>query len=121
MNEHPLKEDIFKILRLLSNQEDMSQRDLSGHLDMSLGKTNYLLKSMVQRGLIMVKNFTVRDQKMKKVKYILTTNGLDEKVRLAYYYLKKKEAEYLELKNELENGSAAVEADVKPLPEKSEV
>ena len=102
MNEHPLKEDIFKILRLVSNREDMSQRDLSGHLDMSLGKTNYLLKSMVQRGLIMVKNFTVRDQKIKKVKYILTKDGLDEKLRLAYYYLKKKEDEYLELKKEFE-------------------
>ncbi|MFC1549116.1 MarR family EPS-associated transcriptional regulator [Candidatus Omnitrophota bacterium] len=102
MNEHPVREDIFRILRLLSDQEDLSQRDLSGHLGMSLGKTNYLIKSMIQRGLIMVKNFYIRDQKIRKVKYILTGEGLDEKVKLAYYYLKKKEGEYLELKKEFE-------------------
>ena len=102
MNEHPVREDIFRILRLLSDQEDLSQRDLSGHLGMSLGKTNYLIKSMIQRGLIMVKNFYIRDQKIRKVKYILTGEGLDEKVKLAYYYLKKKEGEYLDLKKEFE-------------------
>ncbi|MGB2601410.1 MAG: MarR family EPS-associated transcriptional regulator [Candidatus Omnitrophota bacterium] len=103
MNEHPLREDIFKILRLLSDREDLSQRDLSGHLGMSLGKTNYLLKGMIKRGLIMVRNFTVRDNKIKKVKYILTKEGFDVKLQWAYYYLKRKEEEYLELKKEFEN------------------
>ena len=115
-NEQHLKEDIFRILRLLSSKEDLSQRDLSGHLDMSLGKTNYLLKSMVQRGLIMVRNFTVRDNKAKKVKYILTAEGLDEKLKLAYYYLKRKEEEYLELKRELEKESEKVNLPDNILP-----
>jgi EPS-associated MarR family transcriptional regulator len=110
MNEHPLREDIFKILRLLSDREDLSQRDLSGHLGMSLGKTNYLLKGMIKRGLIMVRNFTVRDNKIKKVKYILTKEGFDIKLQWAYYYLKRKEEEYFELKKEVENisGDASI-------------
>lgn len=115
-NEQHLKEDVFKILRLLSSKENLSQRDLSGHLDMSLGKTNYLLKSMVQRGLIMVRNFTVRDNKAKKVKYILTAEGLDEKLKLAYYYLKKKEEEYFALKNELEKESEKLKLPENILP-----
>ncbi len=103
--EHHLKEDIFKILRLLASHDDLSQRDLSGHLDMSLGKTNYLLKAMIKRGLIMVRNFTVRDNKMKKVQYLLTKEGFDVKLKLAYYYLRQKEEEYLALKGEIEQMS----------------
>ncbi|MGB2651478.1 MAG: hypothetical protein WBD00_04650, partial [Candidatus Omnitrophota bacterium] len=68
-----------------------------------LGKTNYLLKGMIKRGLIMVRNFSVRDNKIKKVKYILTKEGFDVKLQWAYYYLKRKEEEYLELKKEFEN------------------
>lgn len=112
MNEHPLREDIFRILRLLSDREDLSQRDLSGHLGMSLGKTNYLLKEMIKRGLIMVRNFTVRDNKMKKVKYILTKEGFDVKLQWAYYYLKRKEQEYLELKKEFEDISGSTGVNV---------
>ena len=112
MNEHPLREDIFRILRLLSDWEDLSQRDLSGHLGMSLGKTNYLLKEMIKRGLIMVRNFTVRDNKMKKVKYILTKEGFDVKLQWAYYYLKRKEQEYLELKKEFEDISGSTGVNV---------
>jgi polygalacturonase len=77
---------------------------------MSLGKTNYLLKGMIKRGLIMVRNFTVRDNKIKKVKYILTKEGFDIKLQWAYYYLKRKEEEYFELKKEVENisGDASI-------------
>ncbi len=102
MNEHHIKEDIFRILRLLSSREDLSQRDLSGHLGISLGKTNYLLKSLVQKGFVKIMDFATGDKKLAKAKYILTQKGIEEKVRLAYYYLKLKEKEYLILKKELE-------------------
>ena len=111
MNEQPIKEDIFNILRLLSSEDELSQRDLSGHLDISLGKTNYLLKSLIQRGFVMVRNFTVRDQKIKKFKYVLTKEGFDEKLKLAYYYLKKKEDAYLSLKKEVEANSSYLKSD----------
>jgi EPS-associated MarR family transcriptional regulator len=101
MNEHNLREDFFKILRVLSSRDTVSQRDLSGHLNISLGKTNYLLKSLIQKGFIKIKNFSRGDRKLKKVKYILTQKGLEERVRLTYHYLKLKEQEYLELQEEL--------------------
>ena len=60
----------------------------------------------------MVRNFTVRDNKMKKVKYILTKEGFDVKLQWAYYYLKRKEQEYLELKKEFEDISGSTGVNV---------
>ncbi|MBU1864500.1 MAG: MarR family EPS-associated transcriptional regulator [Candidatus Omnitrophica bacterium] len=105
MNERLIKEDIFKVLRLLSSNDDLSQREVSAHLKISLGKTNYLLKSLVQKGLVKITNFTTYDQKLKKVKYILTKEGFEEKLHLTYYFLKQKAEEYVELKKELEKSS----------------
>ena len=95
-----VKEDVFNILRLLSSRDDLTQRDLSSHLGISLGKINYLLKSLVRKGLLEIKNFTAGNQKIKKVKYFLTRRGLEEKVSLTYHFLKKKESEYNHIKNE---------------------
>ncbi|MFC1808688.1 MarR family EPS-associated transcriptional regulator [Candidatus Omnitrophota bacterium] len=105
MNEPPIKEDIFNILRVVSSRNNLSQRDLSGHLGMSLGKTNYLLRSLAQKGFIKIKNLTVLPHRIKKVQYILTKEGLDEKLKLTYFFLKRKEKEYFDLKRELENHS----------------
>ena len=102
MNEHAIKEDILKILHILSSDGISTQRNLSSNLGFSLGKTNYLLKSLAQKGLTKISNFTCRQQKLKKVKYILTKKGLDQKLKLTYVFLQKKEKEYLALKEELE-------------------
>ncbi len=102
MNEHPLREDIFNILRILSSNQNLTQRDLSHHLGFSLGKTNYLLNSLTKKGLLKIKNFTKRDQKLKKVKYILTKKGLRQKLHLTYHFLKRKEDEYNRLRREWE-------------------
>ncbi|MCQ9205703.1 MAG: MarR family EPS-associated transcriptional regulator [Omnitrophica bacterium] len=102
MNEHSIKEDIFNILRLLSSNDSLTQRDLSTHLGFSLGKTNYLLNSLIQKNLIKIRNFTVRANKLKKIKYILTKMGFEEKLKLTFHFLERKEKEYLELKKELE-------------------
>ena len=100
MNEHHTREEILDILRLLSSQEDLTQRDLAAHLGISLGKTNYLLKSLVKVGLLEIKNFAVRDHKAKKFKYFLTKKGIKHKVNLTYHFLKKKEEEYNYIKEE---------------------
>jgi EPS-associated MarR family transcriptional regulator len=102
MSEHPLREDIFRILSVLASRDDLSQRGLSTHLGISLGKTNYMLKSLAHKGLVKIKNFTIGSRKINKVKYILTKEGLDEQLKLTYHFLRIKEREYLELKRELE-------------------
>jgi EPS-associated MarR family transcriptional regulator len=101
MIEQAIKEDIFNILRVLSDKDDVTQRELSHHLEFSLGKTNYLIKILIQKGFIEIGNFTKGDQKLKKFKYILTKKGFEHKLRLAYYYLKIKEKEFLTLKREV--------------------
>ncbi len=102
LKEQPLKEEILNILRVLSSNSGLTQRDLSAHMDVSLGKTNYLLKSLVRDGLIKIKNFASGDQKLKKISYVLTKKGFKAQLRLTYYYLKIKEKEYLTLKKEIE-------------------
>jgi len=106
MNEHHLKEDIFRILRLLSSQEDLSQRDLSGHLGISLGKTNYLIKELIKGGLIKITNFARGDQRLKKAGYVLTKEGLHTQLELTHHFLKIKEKEYMDLKKEAEKVSS---------------
>ena len=102
MSEHAIKEDILRILRVLSSKSEFTQRDLSDNLGISLGKTNYLLKELARKGFLKAKSFSIRKGKVNKVKYILTKKGLEEKLRLTWYFLKKKEQEYLELKKEAE-------------------
>lgn len=103
MNNQPVKEDIFAILRLLSSKDDLTQRDLSTHLGFSLGKTNYLLKALVRIGLLEIRNFATRGQKIQKLKYHLTREGIEERVKLTYHFLKEKESEYNHMKKEWEN------------------
>lgn len=103
MNEHSAIEDIFNILRILSSNDACTQRELSGHLGISLGKTNYLLRSSMQKGLIKIMNFSQSKNKLKKVRYILTKKGLEKKLRLTHYFLKKKEKEYMALKGEFDS------------------
>ena len=103
MGEHIIKEDVLNILRILSSGEDITQRDISQKIDLSLGKTNYLLKALILQGFVKVKNFSSENNKIKKVKYILTQKGLHERLRLAYYFLQRKEQEYLAIKKELKD------------------
>ena len=97
-----LGEDVFKILRLLSLKKDLSQRDISGRINISLGKTNYLLKALAKKGFVKIKNFISKSKKLHKVKYILTKKGIEQQAHLTYYYLKLREKEYLDLKREAE-------------------
>ncbi|VAX14608.1 hypothetical protein MNBD_GAMMA24-958 [hydrothermal vent metagenome] len=80
----------------------MSQREIAENMGISLGKTNYCVKSLVKKGHVKAKNFY--DNNNKKVyMYFLTPRGLEEKARLAYSYLKIKMAEYEEIKKEIKN------------------
>ena len=107
MNEQPikeqphLKEDILNTLRVLSSNSELTQRDLSAHMSISLGKTNYLLKSLVRDGLVKIKNFATGNERLKKISYVLTKKGFKVQLNLTYHYLKIKKQEYLALKKEI--------------------
>ena len=103
MNEHPLREDIFNILRILSSKDSPTQRDLSNHLGFSLGKTNYLIRELAKKGLVKIKNFSHKDHKLSRISYNLTSKGLRQKTELTLLFLKKKEQEYENLRREWED------------------
>jgi EPS-associated MarR family transcriptional regulator len=99
------------VLRLLQGQPDMSQRELSAKLGLSLGKTHYVLHSLLDRGLVKARNFHRSDRKLAYA-YLLTPAGLREKVRLTRSFLARKESEFTalqhtiaELRAELRQGS----------------
>ena len=100
MTEQVQKEENLFILKELEAKPNITQRDLSMRLNMSLGKTNYLLRELILKGFIKVKNFTGNPGKLKKIHYFLTEKGLEEKFRLLKHFLQIKEAEYNKFKQE---------------------
>lgn len=103
MDERNLpKEETLYIIREVDENPSMNQRILSERLNISLGKTNYLLKALAQKGIIKIGSFTKFSQKgkHKTVKYLLTKRGLQEKIELTRHFLGVKEKEYEKLKTE---------------------
>jgi EPS-associated MarR family transcriptional regulator len=84
------------VLRLLQQRPDMSQRELSEALGLSLGKTHYVLHSLLDRGLVKAGNFRRSGNKLAYA-YVLTPSGLREKLRLTRAFLQRKEAEFEQL------------------------
>src|SRR6056297_3975974 len=105
-----MQEKHFKILRALDADPNLSQREISRKTGVSLGQVNYCLNALVQKGLIKIGNFT-RSSNKKKYAYILTPEGLEQKAKATYHFLKRKLAEYEELKVEIEELRQEVQTD----------
>ncbi len=90
----------LKILRHLEDNPDISQRDLARELGVSLGKANYCLKALIEKGFIKAQNFRESDNKRGYL-YVLTPEGLEAKMRISVDFLKRKMAEYEELEREI--------------------
>ena len=96
MKENP---DHFNVLRKIKEKPESSQRMLAEELGFSLGKLNYCLKALKDKGLIKIRNFTKNPKKINYV-YILTAEGISKKTSLAIRFMEKKMKEYDELKKE---------------------
>ena len=92
----------YKILRLLEADPQMSQRDLARELGVSLGKTNYCLRALMETGLIKANNFK-NNRNKKAYMYFLTPRGIAEKARATANFLERKVAEYEALQREIEH------------------
>ena len=92
----------LRILNIVSSEPEISQRQLAERLGISLGKTNFLLKALFEKGLVKVDNFRRNGKKLAYL-YLLTPEGAAAKLRLTRDYLVRKEAEYLALKSEIKN------------------
>ena len=99
--ERLLQDTHFRLLKLLEERPELSQRDLARALGTSLGKTNYCLKALIDKGLIKVRNFRNNQNKLSYA-YLLTPQGIDSKATIAVQFLKRKMAEYEMLKLEIE-------------------
>ena len=94
-------QDHLNLLRKIKNKPKSSQRQLAKDLGFSLGKLNYCLNALKQKGLIKIHNFTKNPNKINYI-YVLTPRGLTAKTKLSINFMKMKMKEYDELKNEIE-------------------
>ena len=94
--------DHFNLLRKIEKKSNYSQRKLAEELGLSLGKLNYCLKALKEKGLIKLKNFKNQSNKIKYLQYVITPKGISERSRLTISFMKRNMREYDELKKELE-------------------
>ncbi len=94
------RQDDLNILRVLSKKSKHSQRNLANELGFSLGKLNYCLKALKEKGMVKINNFSNSKKKLNYI-YILTPKGIQEKTRLTINFMKQKMNEYEDLKKEL--------------------
>ncbi len=92
--------DYFNILREVNNKPSTSQRQLAKATGFSLGKLNYCLKALIDKGLIKINNFEKNPNKINYF-YVLTPKGLKQKIKLTVNFMKKKVVEYEQLNKEL--------------------
>ena len=95
-------QDNFEVLRKIYKNPDASQRELAEELGFSLGKLNYCLKALKDKGLVKINNFKNKKDKINYIQYIITPKGISERTKLTINFMKRKMKEYDDLKRELE-------------------
>ena len=88
------------LLRKLESNPKLTQRELSQEMGVSLGKVNYCMKKLIEKGLVKLKNFSRHPNKVGYI-YLLTPKGIEEKTKLTFRFLNIKMEEYKMLKEEI--------------------
>lgn len=91
----------YTLLKMLEENPGLSQRDLAKRLGVSLGKVNYCLNALVEKGSVKINNFRNNHNKLAYA-YLLTPSGIEQKARMTVDFLKYKMHEYERLKAEIE-------------------
>ncbi len=103
MDNSQLQDEIaYKLLKLIEAEPHLSQRDIAQKMGVSLGKTNYCLKALVDKGFIKLQNFYNNKKKSAYI-YFLTPQGIEEKAAVTYRFLQRKIKEYEDIKIEIES------------------
>jgi EPS-associated MarR family transcriptional regulator len=100
----------YKIFKLVEANPEISQRDLAKQLDMSLGKVNFCVRALIEKGQLKMRNFRSNKRKLSYM-YILTPKGVEEKTKLTANFLKTKLQEYEALCAEIEQLRIEVRAN----------
>jgi EPS-associated MarR family transcriptional regulator len=91
----------YQVIKLIEADPEISQRDLSRELGVSLGKVNYCLRALFDRGWVKARNFKNSKNKL-AYRYLLTPHGMQQKSVIAAHFLKRKLAEHERLLREIE-------------------
>lgn len=91
----------YGLLKMLEDNPGLSQRELARRLGVSLGKTNYCLNALIEKGLVKINNFRNSDNKLAYA-YLLTPRGIEEKARITVEFLRYKVQEYERLRQEID-------------------
>ena len=101
-------QDTFQILREIDAKSNVTQRELAKKLNFSIGKLNYCIKALKEKGFIKLKNFKKHPKKLNYM-YVLTPAGITEKINLTVNFMKRQMKEYDELKRDLEQHDIDIE------------
>jgi len=108
----------YRLLSLLDENPELTQRELADKMGISLGKTNYCLKALINRGLVKVQNFRKSNKKVAYL-YKLTPAGVNDKIQVTRRFLARKVQEHAELSNEIERLKSEMESHGPTCSEKS--
>lgn len=98
----------YKVFKILETNPSISQRELAGELGVSLGKANYCIKALIDKGLVKANNFKNNDNK-RAYFYVLTPRGIEAKAKISVRFLARKVEEYEALRVEIDELKAEVE------------
>ncbi|SMB22914.1 conserved protein of unknown function [Sterolibacterium denitrificans] len=90
----PKEQTHFKILRAIELNPQITQREIARMLGVSNGKVHYLMNALIEKGLLKIESFSNNNGKVGKVAYLLTPEGIRNRMALTKAYLARKEAEY---------------------------
>lgn len=106
----PKEEASFRLMRLIEQKPNSTQRELARAAGISLGKVHYVIGALVERGYVKLERFGSSENK-RAYAYVLTPSGLAKKAAIAGRFLARKRREYDELRSEIEELSGEIEAD----------
>ena len=95
-----MNESHYRLLRLIAAQPELTQRELAREMGVSLGKVNYCVNALIEKGWIKARNFRNSDNKLAYA-YLLTPRGIEQKAAVTVDFLRRKVAEYESLKKEI--------------------
>ena len=101
LNNNKETDEEFQILRTINKKPNSTQRQLASELGFSLGKLNYCLRALKEKGLVKIDNFKKNPSKFSYI-YVLTPAGIAKKTKLTINFMKRKKKEYADLQMELD-------------------
>ena len=95
-----MEESHYRLLRLLDSSPQLTQRELAREMGVSLGKVNYCVNALIEKGWVKARNFRNSNHKLAYA-YLLTPRGIEQKAAITVHFLRRKLAEYESLKKEI--------------------